>query len=409
VTSAAAPVTADTPNGTLAAYAVLEDLQNRPTILLRTETDRSILDSARATLHYALLSAIAIGLAMLLVLQRLLGRAVITPLAQLTETALRIGASDDDTARIDLERDDEIGVLASEFDSMLRKLATSRQALVSAARTAGMSEIATGILHNIGNVLNSVVLSRQLVAETLDRSQLGQLRRVLELLEEQDDLAHFLTADPRGQKLLPFLEALTRTLEEERERARDELAGLGEGVEHIRELVASQQALAGRSTVVERISVAEQVERAIEVTASANGSDAKLVVEREVPELPAQLLDRHKLLEILVNLVQNARQSVSEAEVDDPHIAVRVAAEGGRLTIRVADNGRGIAPEHLEQIFAHGFTTRRNGHGFGLHASANSARELGGELSVRSDGPGRGAEFTLSLPFDDGSRDAWAA
>ena len=153
-----------------------------------------------------------------------------------------------------------------------------------------------------------------------------------------------------------------------------------------------------RSTVAERINIAEQIERAIEITASAIGG-GEVQIRRELDALPTQLLDRHKLLEILVNLLQNARQAVGEGRCDRPSILVRLESDGERFTITVSDNGRGIAPEHLDRIFAHGFTTRRDGNGFGLHASANSARELGGALAVSSAGVGLGAEFTLTLPL----------
>jgi signal transduction histidine kinase len=379
-------------------WSVLEDVQNRPTILLRTATPASIVATANTTVFYALLSTVAIGLALLVVLQRLMTHAVVTPLARLTAQVVEIGARDDDTAQLGLNRDDEIGTLAAEFDAMLSKLSASRQALVATARSAGMSEIATGILHNIGNVLNSVVLSRDIAQAQLRSSELGKLRKLVDLLQEQDDLGRFLDEDPRGAKVVPFLEALTRTLEQERERADGELVELGQGIEHIRELVASQQAVAGRSTVAERINVAEQVERAIEITASATGG-VEVEIGREFDALPTQLLDRHKLLEILVNLLQNARQAVGEGRCDRPSILVRLEADGERFTITVSDNGRGIAPEHLDRIFAHGFTTRRDGNGFGLHASANSARELGGALAVSSAGVGLGAEFTLTLPL----------
>jgi two-component system NtrC family sensor kinase len=58
----------------------------------------------------------------------------------------------------------------------------------------------------------------------------------------------------------------------------------------------------------------------------------------------------------------------------------------------------GIAPENLTRIFSHGFTTRTDGHGFGLHSAALAAQQMGGRLTAQSDGPGRGATFTLELP-----------
>ncbi|MEO0652899.1 MAG: ATP-binding protein, partial [Planctomycetota bacterium] len=398
-TASVGPVVVPDDAGNTITYRVLEDLQSRPTVLLATRTPGAILESAHATIRYALLSAVAVGLTMLLVLQRLLARVVTDPLAQFTDAVVEIGARDDDTARLDIKRDDEIGVLAEEFESMLSKLSASRAALVSTARSAGMSEIATGILHNIGNVLNSVVLSQELATKSLQGTSLDKLERLSALLAEQDDLARFIQEDPRGTKLVTFLEALVTELRAERDDVRRELAESGSGIEHIRELVASQQALAGRSTVEERTQITDQIEKAVSVTASASGGSDCVEIVRDLEPLPSQLLDRHKLLEILVNLVQNARQAVSSEAADTPTITIRAAREGDRLRISVADNGKGIAPEDLERIFAHGFTTRREGNGFGLHASANSARQLGGNLTVHSEGRGHGAVFVLDLPL----------
>ena len=81
-------------------------------------------------------------------------------------------------------------------------------------------------------------------------------------------------------------------------------------------------------------------------------------------------------------------------------ITVRAQPNGAGLAIiSVADNGIGIPAENLTRIFAHGFTTRKHGHGFGLHSSALAASEMGGALRVQSDGHGCGATFTIELPL----------
>ncbi|QDU65515.1 ATP-binding protein [Engelhardtia mirabilis] len=402
VTAAAGTVLRAIDNDHLEAFATLDDIQHRPAMLLRAKLPRTISARGRNAIQYALLSAVAIGLGTLLVLQRLLGRMVLEPLATLTQHAVAIGKSDDAHARVGMERDDEIGTLAREFDSMLEKLAASREAVVTAARSAGMSEIATGILHNVGNVLNSVVLGVELADDRLRRSKLPQLSKLVVLLESQgDQLATFIADDPRGQKLLPFLQALVRELESERSNVAGELVNVREGVDHIRELVASQQAYAGQSRLDESLDLGQQIDKAVELTAQASGAVARdLEIVRDYDDLPIVSVDRHKLLEILVNLIQNARQSVAEAGVDAPRLTVSVkTTDSGTLRLAVRDNGLGIAPDHVERIFSHGFTTKKNGHGFGLHSAANSATELGGHLSVTSDGLGCGAEFVLEFPL----------
>ncbi|HEX8539450.1 MAG TPA: ATP-binding protein, partial [Cystobacter sp.] len=123
-------------------------------------------------------------------------------------------------------------------------------------------------------------------------------------------------------------------------------------------------------------------------------------IRREYDELPQVPLDRHKLLQILVNLLTNARHALLESGRDAKLLSLRVRkGEDERLRIEVSDNGVGITPEHMQRMFEHGFTTKKDGHGFGLHASALAAREMDGRLSCASAGPGQGATFTVELPL----------
>jgi signal transduction histidine kinase len=88
-----------------------------------------------------------------------------------------------------------------------------------------------------------------------------------------------------------------------------------------------------------------------------------------------------------------------ESGCDGKQVTLRVASGEGRVRVSVIDNGVGIPAENLTRIFNQGFTTRKDGHGFGLHSGALAARELGGSLHVHSDGAGQGASFTLELPL----------
>jgi signal transduction histidine kinase len=121
-------------------------------------------------------------------------------------------------------------------------------------------------------------------------------------------------------------------------------------------------------------------------------------VIREFGNVPPLNVEKHKILQILVNLLRNAKYACDDSERADKRLTVRVANGGSRIKVSVIDNGVGIAPENLTRIFNYGFTTRKGGHGFGLHGGALAAKEMGGSLTAHSDGPGQGAEFTLELP-----------
>jgi C4-dicarboxylate-specific signal transduction histidine kinase len=219
------------------------------------------------------------------------------------------------------------------------------------------------------------------------------------LRENERDLAGFVSQDARGKHLLPFLAQLENALRDQREGIVRELRSLGGGIDHIAELVRAQQTYAGTRGVFERADLAEQIDVALRFCLQADGGHPDFAVEREFEALPKVSIDRHKLMEILVNLIQNARHAMRESRRPDRKLTLRLGAEGERVRIEVADNGCGIPPTDLAKVFHHGFTTKKNGHGFGLHVSANAATELGGRLVAASEGQGRGATFLLDIPL----------
>ncbi len=399
-TAGDAPVVRALDGRELRTLARMTDISQAPGLLIETRSPRAISASGATALRYALVSTVAAGLLMMLTLLFLLTRAVLEPLARLTKHALEIGRTEELTRKLDMQRSDEIGILAGEFERMLEQLAQSRAQVVRAARAAGMSEIATGVLHNVGNVLNSVNVSASLLAQNAQNSGAGDLKRVVEAIRSSTgDLASFLERDPRGAHLDPLLEQLSGQLERENSERERELGTLARGIEHIKELIHAQQGLAGRAGFLEDVDPRELIESALSLTANASlGAEPELV--REFQELPPCPLDRHRLMEVLVNVIQNARQALSTPGLAQRRLVLRCRADAAdELCIEVEDSGPGIAPEDQTRIFTHGFTTRREGHGFGLHASANAATEMGGKLRAHSAGRGRGACFILSLPL----------
>jgi ligand-binding sensor domain-containing protein len=271
--------------------------------------------------------------------------------------------------------------------------------LLETSRQAGMAEVATSVLHNIGNVLNSVNISATLVADKLKQSKISQVGKVASLMSQHAaDLAGFLTAHPQGRHLPVYLDQLAGQLVQEQQTALVELGLLRENIEHIKDIVAMQQNYAKISGVTESVKVADLVEDALRMNAGELARhDIKLV--RDYADLPPIVVEKHKVLQILVNLIRNAEHACDEADRNDKELRIGISAAGGGIQICVVDNGIGIPAENLTRIFNHGFTTRKGGHGFALHNGALSARALGGSLKVHSDGPGLGATFTLTLPL----------
>jgi signal transduction histidine kinase len=278
------------------------------------------------------------------------------------------------------------------------QLRTTQSELVATARQAGRAEIATNVLHNVGNVLNSVNVSAGLMAAALRQSRLPGLPRALALMQDHAaDLGEFLSHDEKGRLLPGYLDSVARVLAQEQERQMDELARLVKSIDHIKEIVTTQQSHAGGMGVIEPVNASDLAEDALRLQGGSLARHAVTVV-REFGPVPILPLDRGRVLQILVNLVSNAKNAMSA--VAGPHqLTLRIELVGNSLLrISVRDAGEGITPENLTRIFAHGFTTREAGHGFGLHSSALAARQMGGTLTAASEGAGKGATFTLELP-----------
>lgn len=270
--------------------------------------------------------------------------------------------------------------------------------LMSASRQAGMAEVATNVLHNVGNILNSVNISASLVIERVKQSKAPGVSRLAAVLQEKGAaVGEFLARDERGKRIPEYLTSLGEQLTSDQKMALVELASLRDNLEHIKETVAMQQSYAKLCGVTETIAVVDLVEDSLRLNAGAFVRHG-VTLRREFSEVQPITVDKHKVLQILVNLVRNAKYACDESGRSDKLLTLRVESAPAGVRICVIDNGVGIPAENISRLFTHGFTTRASGHGFGLHSGALAAQELGGSLRVMSDGLGCGATFILELP-----------
>jgi predicted ATPase/signal transduction histidine kinase/tRNA A-37 threonylcarbamoyl transferase component Bud32 len=281
-----------------------------------------------------------------------------------------------------------------------RELEKAQGRLVELSRRAGMAEVASGVLHNVGNVLNSVNVGAGLAREMVGKLPVERLVRVVALLEENAGrLAEFLTADSVGRKLPEYVRKLGEALTDEKGAILRNIDQLAEHIEHMKKIIAAQQSYAKRGGMTEVCTLEEIAEAALAINEVGLRSSSIEVI-RSYEKLPPVLVDRHQIMQILVNLVSNAKHALEEVARADRRLWVSIAKVDGGVRIEVRDNGAGIAAENLPKIFSHGFTTKRTGHGFGLHNCANAAQQMDGSLTAYSDGPGRGASFVLRLPVE---------
>ncbi|WP_308809779.1 ATP-binding protein [Archangium lansingense] len=393
---------------------------NYITVMPRSLVSSTALGAAR----YVLLFGMASLLLELAIMYWVLKQQISRPLLAFTQATDRV-ATGDFQVGLDTSRNDELGRLASAFRLMAgevqhreealrqaneglelrveertRELKETHRKLVETAREAGRAEIATSVLHNVGNVLNTVHTSTLLAQERVGALKLDHMGRLVAMLEEhQGDLATFLTQDVRGQHVLPFLKELGLHLQDQRQELRSLLADASRYTDHINTIIKLQQRYAKATPMQEAVDLAELVKDALRINEAALGRHA-VSVEQHLTGLPPVMTDKHRLLTILVNLISNAKYAMDANPKGERCLTMRLDhSEADHIRLEVRDNGVGISPELLTRIFQYGFTTREEGHGFGLHSSALAAQEMGGSLTAHSEGPGRGATFILELPY----------
>lgn len=324
---------------------------------------------------------------------------IIEPLQTMASHAKRVGVEDDLSARLNLVRRDEIGVLARSFDHMVAHLAEARRRTEETAHRAGMAEIASEVLHNVGNAVSTANCCVELISDRLSNSRFRGLEKATSLLCQQNgNLAQFFSEDPRGPKLISYLATLNTTLQNEQQENQAELRRLQETIRHIRDAIASQQSLARRSDFRHRVELLEVINESLLVNEVLQ-KQCRVKVIINVPTLPPLELNRSRIAQVLVNLEKNAILSMQSVPDRAHTLTIRASIiDGDTLQIEVRDTGTGFSPEIRERLFGQGFTTRSDGSGLGLHYCVNVIREMGGDIHAHSDGPGTGATFRFTLP-----------
>ena len=280
------------------------------------------------------------------------------------------------------------------------QLADANQQLVEASHRSGMAEVATGVLHNVGNLLNSVNVTASLMAQRLDKCRVGQLREAVALLHaEIPNAATFFSSDPRGQALPRYLDNLGEQMQRVHDSSLTDLRQILKSLQHIRDVIVLQQCHSRTGPIRERVDIVTLVEDALKLEESAFHREG-VELEKHFADVPPVLVSRSQVLQILVNLIRNSRQALARKTEGTRRVTLSVLpAEDDKVRVMVDDNGCGISAENLERVFQFGFTTKVDGHGFGLHHSVLLAQGMGGTLSASSAGEGEGATFTLELPL----------
>ncbi|GJL66420.1 MAG: hypothetical protein NPIRA05_13910 [Nitrospirales bacterium] len=273
--------------------------------------------------------------------------------------------------------------------------------LLETSRQLGMADIAINILHNVGNVLTSINVSAGLISHSLRQSHIEEISLVASMLQtHQDHLGEFLTNDLKGKLIPQYLEELGKNLSARVQQTITESESLVSKVDHVMQIIDTQQNIAKPGMIQEPVRLADLLEQALMISRGELDHHHINIIQ-DYADLPQVVLDKHQVLQILVNLIRNAKHAMMAQVREDHSLTLRIepcSDEEGFFQILIIDTGVGIPSDHLTRIFAQGFTTKNQGHGIGLHSSAIAAKNCGGSLHAWSAGKGHGATFTLKLP-----------
>lgn len=377
------------------------DLRGTPLLRFHVDTERAIVAQGRTTLRYAALSLAAAGGLVLLILLLFLRRTVFIPITALTRHARTIGSRGDLNARLAMRRTDEIGTLAEEFDRMAERLAATRQQLIEQSYQSGITEMARGALHNIGNAITPIGVKLINLRRELKQAPLAEMAMA------GAELADPATPAERRADLARFAELAGAELASLIERTTDELETIRAQVDHVQMILADQRRFAKAQRTIEPLVLHRLITETAELLPEELLARMRIEIDESVASLGRVAATRVALQQVISNLLINAAEAIAGGGRDRGPGLLRITAgpadpnEPHLAHVLFADNGQGIPAEALPRLFERGFTSKTRGSGIGLHWCANTMAAMGGRIFATSDGPGRGACMHLLLPLAD--------
>ncbi|MDH5694424.1 MAG: ATP-binding protein, partial [Gammaproteobacteria bacterium] len=287
-------------------------------------------------------------------------------------------------------------------------LKMAQESLVESAHKAGMAEFSTGVLHNIGNLLNSVALSGERMQTALDDNLHHGVKKLRNFLEDEaQDVTVAIKNAEKGSLFIDYIKRLEEEISQERDEIGQELSALKQKLSMMKDIIRTQQNYMRVASFIENFAMIELLEDCVKIEGESLHSRG-IILSVECDKHLRVSAVRSKVLQILTNIIKNAKDAVAANKYLNKNSVIHIVCskqDDGNATIRITDNGVGIEKENLEAIFQYGYSDKENGHGFGLNVSVMTAREMGGNIIAYSEGPGRGATFVLTLPLSDAAGD----
>jgi signal transduction histidine kinase len=378
----------------LISYALLRDFRGEPVVLLKGRVRRDITSVGERVLWASVAGVALSGFIVMIIIGLLLQWLLVGPLVNLTRSIVAIGGSGDISRRVSLGRSDEIGILSREFDKMLGSLAEIRNRLLEHSYRSGVAEMASGVLHNLRNQLTPVNMHLERVRDRLAGVPQSKIGVAL------DELTGNAPPPERVAKLAAYVRLSVEDIVRRQEGSREELAGVAQDLVRIEEILKQLDRFSHAGAQLEAVSLGEVVEETIGLLPEFRDLKVRVKVDPELKNQPPVLSMSFILKHVLHNLFVNAFEAIIATGRKEGIIEVSAACEtidGQPMAhLQVRDDGIGITPEHMREIFVRGFTTKKGGRrGTGLHWCANRIAAMGGKLFAES--PGRDAGATLHV------------
>jgi signal transduction histidine kinase len=376
--------------------SLITDLSGQPLLVLRAGTDRTVSDAGVDAMLLALLLMLIVAGALILAQWAAARVLVVKRIGALKGHFAALGEDGRLQPIAHVRSRDEIGELAQTFNIMAEQVNHLRDALADGAYRSGMSEWASGTLHNVRNALSPVNATAWTLRNMYDEAWLANIKRAVEQLEAPD------TTPERREKLNAYLAASSSRLLECAHRSLALSTDIAAASKAVDDIVSEYQIFSKREAMIEQVEITPLIAESAREALEARPGKVQLTL----PTKPVTIVANRTILrQIITNLVVNALEAMEKQERDRRiHIELAPAPRKGSLKITVTDNGEGIPAANLDKIFQLGFSTRTHKTGgLGLYWCANAAKALGGSLSAESAGPGSGATLVLTLPASAGA------
>jgi signal transduction histidine kinase len=380
-------------------YTTFPDIKGNAALLIKSKIPRKIAAKGYATIRYALLSLLAAGLCVLIVMLLLLQRTVLKPITKLTDYTLSVGKTGDLSTRLSMQRRDEIGALAREFDRMMEQLSEARSKLIEQSYYSGLAEMASGILHNARNTLSPMVGQISAIQDKINDAPLDNIKRAVAELEA-GSLDH-----EREESLNQYLKLGSSQMAALIQETGNQLKDISGYVAQIENILAEQDKFSHFEKALEPLHLGKILSEAATMMPQELQGAVSIEIDPGMSQLPTILAERVVLIQVFINLFNNAKESILRTA--NPAGQIRVNGEVERddgvevIHVRIQDKGEGIDADTLKRIFDRGFSNKKSKpSGNGLHWCGNILSAMNGKLYAESDGIGRGACFHLKIPVN---------